>query len=219
MPNDEIEIGGIKYKIPNMALTLMVAALLIPAAQYAIRLDDPTPAQLLVAICISLFSSVVCLWVLDAVSILRFRSEWVSRSIYGAAIASVLGTSVGVYQGAFAERKFPYEGAWILRVHSVADDTFVADHTVVLIHSDSTGTYWGYSETSLDDTEENKKAIAAEVVEFAPESGDIAVRLLLFDGNEIAVEQQLSSEKKEKRYVTKTNETTEKYKITLTRPR
>src|ERR1022692_5321363 len=97
-------------KISEMALLLMLFGILVPAAFYAFKLRDPTPPQLLVAICISLFSSVVFLWILDSTSILRFRSEWVSRSVYGAAIVSVLGTSVAVYKDAFAAKAYPYEG-------------------------------------------------------------------------------------------------------------
>src|SRR5438046_1468148 len=92
--------GASVRRIPGLALQIMLVGILFPTAIYAFNLRNPTPAQLLVAICMSLFSAVIFLWILDATSVLRFRSEWVSRSVYGAAIVSVLGTSVAVYQDA-----------------------------------------------------------------------------------------------------------------------
>jgi hypothetical protein len=96
--------------LSGIALLLMLASVLLPSAYYSYHLKDPTASQLLIAICIGLFSSLLFLWIMDAVSILRFRAEWVSKSVYGAAIVSILGTSVGVYQQAFSENKYPYEG-------------------------------------------------------------------------------------------------------------
>ena len=96
----------------------MLAGILIPSVVYSLNLKDPTPAELLIAICIALFSSVLFLWILDATSVLRFRSEWIGKSIYGAAIASIIGTSVAVYSDAFSERKYPYEGRWEISISS-----------------------------------------------------------------------------------------------------
>ena len=55
-------------KISELTLMGVVVSIMMPAANYSVRLHDPTPPQLLVAICIAVFSSVVCLWILDAVS-------------------------------------------------------------------------------------------------------------------------------------------------------
>ena len=119
MAGTDKQIEGIGRQLPRLTLMAVVIAVLMPAANYSLRLSDPTPSQLLVAISIGVFSSVVCLWLLDAVSILRFRSEWVSRSVWGAAIVSILGTGVGVFQGAFAERKYPYEVSLLLRFRAL----------------------------------------------------------------------------------------------------
>jgi hypothetical protein len=213
----EIQIGGVTYKLPNMALQLMVAAILVPAVRYSIGLGDPTPAQLLVAICIALFSSVVCLWILDSVSILRFRSEWVSRSVWGAAIVSVLGTSVGVYQGAFAERKYPYEGAWEFRVLAKDSNSFIADHSVVLIHSETANIYWGYSNTALAGDIAASKAVSAEVTDFLPDQGTITVRLILRDTKELVIKEHLKKDREGKRFVSEKSDS--KYDVTLSRPR
>ena len=107
-----IKIGQQTFSIPSIALSLMLAAILVPSVNYSMNLYNPSAAELLVAISISLFSSVLFLWILDATSILKFRSEWISKSIYGAAIVSVIGTSVGVYKDYFDQNKYPYSGKW-----------------------------------------------------------------------------------------------------------
>src|SRR5437763_1364461 len=110
-------------QVPGIALTLMLLGILMPTAFYSIKLaqSSPTPADLLVAVCIALFSSVLFLWIMDATGILPFKAAWISKSVYGAAIVSVLGTSVGVYKDYFNARKYPYEGAWQIMLISNAD--------------------------------------------------------------------------------------------------
>ena len=105
-----LKIGGTQYSLPNVALLFMLMGVLMPSVIYSVNLRTPTPAELLIAICIALFSSVLFLWIMDATSVLKFRSEWISKSVYGAAIASILGTSVAVYTDVLVERKYPYEG-------------------------------------------------------------------------------------------------------------
>ena len=216
MPNNVDKIS-MNINIPRLALTAVVVAVLLPAAKYSMNLQDPTPTQLLVAVCIGVFSSVLCLWLLDAVSMVQFRSSAVSKSIYAAAIISILGTGAGVFQGAFAGRKWPYEGAWTLRVRSNSDDTYVVDHRVVLIHSESADVYWGYSEASFPTSKQTNHAIFAEVVEFAPEDGNLSLLILMPDHEERAVHQAMTSEAKGARFVSKDSDG--KYSTTLTRPR
>lgn len=204
-------------QIPRLTLMLVVVAVLMPATKYSIDLRDPTPPQLLVAICIGIFSSVICLWLLDAVSILRFRSEWVSRSVWGAAIVAILGTGVGVFQGAFADRKYPYEGPWQVRVHSTVEDDFVVERQAVLTYSQSTESYWGYSDTVLPAQPDPKKAISAEVVQFTPVDPRITLRLVYSDGRQTVLEHALTSEQKGTRF--KTADPSSKVTIALARPR
>jgi hypothetical protein len=211
------QIEGLGHQIPRLTLMAVIVAVLMPAANYSFRLSDPTPSQLLVAICIGVFSSVVCLWLLDAVSILRFRSEWVSRSVWGAAIVAILGTGVGVFQGAFAERKYPYEGQWMIRVHSPSEDVFIAERQAVLIYSQPTESYWGYSDTALPVSGSENRAISAEIVEFTPKVPRITVRLLFADGKQTVLEHTLTAEQKGARFRTK--DTGAKWSITLARPR
>lgn len=204
-------------QIPQLTLMAVVIAVLMPAANYSIRLNDPTPPQLLVAICIGVFSSVVCLWILDSVGLLKFRSEWVARSVWTAAIVSVLGTGVGVFQGAFAERKYPYEGPWSVRVYSPATKAFIAEHQAVMIYSQSNESYWGYSETSLPAAPQPDKAIATEIVAFDAKKPRITLRLLFSDGKQTVLEKDLTSEQKGIHFLSRENGSD--LSITLVRPR
>ena len=217
MPEVTTVVERLGRQLPQMTLLAVVIAVLMPAANYSMSLSDPTPAQLLVAICIGVFSSVVCLWILDAVSLLRFLSEWVARSVWTAAIVSVLGTGVGVFQGAFAERKYPYEGPWLVRVYSPASKSFVAEQQAVLTYSQSNESYWGYSETSLASPPQPTRAISTEVVLFDPKKPQVTLRLQFADGRQTVIEQALVSEQKGLRFQSPAaaNELT----ITLARPR
>lgn len=203
-------------QIPQLTLMAVVIAVLMPAANYSIRLSDPTPPQLLVAICIGVFSSVVCLWILDSVGLLKFRSEWVARSVWAAAIASILGTGVGVFQGAFAERKYPYEGSWSVRVYSVTNKTYVAEHQAVMIYSQSNESYWGYSETSLSVPPQPERAISTEIVSFDAKRPRVTLRMIFADGRQTVLEKELISEHKGIRFQSRDSDT---LTITIARPR
>jgi hypothetical protein len=211
----QVEMLG--HQLPRITLMAVVIAVLMPAVNYSIRLRDPTPAQLLVAICIGVFSSVICLWILDAVSFIKFRSEWVARSVWTAAIVSVLGTGVGVFQGAFADRKYPHEGPWVVRVYSPVDKSFSAERQAVLTYSQSTDSYWGYSETSLIVPPDPNKAISVEIVAFDPKKPHVTIRLLFVDGRQTVLEQGLISEQKGLRFQSAATGT--EPVITLVRPR
>lgn len=182
MPNertelDKIRLAGMRFSLSGAAIVIMGVAILSPAVTYALKLSNPRPAELLVAISISLFSSVVFLWILDATSILRFRSEWVSRSVYTAAIASVLGTSVGVYKDYFSPSKFPFEGAWKVTLVSGSD---AAEHTLLMAYSRDHDEYWGYSDITKPDSPAQTTALSdrcvwLELNSFTPDDGRITV--------------------------------------------
>src|SRR5262245_15629818 len=125
-------------QIPGKAFSLMLAGILMPTALYSFRLAQasPTPADLLVAVCIALFSGVLFLWIMDATNILQFRAAWISKSVYSAAIVSVLGTSVGVYKDYFNVRKYPYEGAWQVTLTSTENSMHPTEFPVVLAYSE-----------------------------------------------------------------------------------
>ncbi|WP_342644885.1 hypothetical protein [Mucilaginibacter sp. CSA2-8R] len=132
-----------KAALPTFALFLMLASILFPAVNNSMKLENPTASQLLITICVSLFASVIYLWILDATGILPFKNEWISKSVYGAAIVSILGTSVGVYKDYFQSDKYPMRGRWNISI-SVKNKQ-LADNELNLSYSESSKAYYGYS--------------------------------------------------------------------------
>lgn len=131
MSDDRIvKIGNQEIALGGFALLLMLVAILVPPVMYSLRLQEPSPPQLLVAICIGVFASMLYLWVLDATATIKFRSEWISKGVYGVAIVSILGTSVGVYKDAF-QAPFLYQGEWLLTVQDGAGNTLLARRPAV----------------------------------------------------------------------------------------
>jgi len=170
-----IEIAGKKYNIPSLAIALMLTAILAPAVKYALTLNEPTPDELLVAISISLFASVLFLWILDAVSLLPFREKWISKSVYGAAIVSILGTSVGVYSNNFGSASYPYEGEWMLSITKDDITEPFSEHSIIITYSKEAKIYWGYSNIKLPI--KDGEVLWIEVFKFIPNSKEIDVRL------------------------------------------
>jgi len=207
------ELGNVK-RIPGIALQVMVVGILIPPSLYAFNLKNPTPAQLLIAVCMSLFSAVVFLWILDSTSILRFRSEWVSRSVYGAAIASVLGTSVAVYHDAFTELKYPLQGAWDLTIINSSNSQVVADSSVALAYSESSASYWGYSNVEMTPARAAGQALWLHVIHFRPSTRQISIRLVFPDGSSRIIDEILVSDGQQRVF----GSTAGPLKISLSRP-
>lgn len=186
-----IEFRGMKYSIPTIAIIMMLVGILLPSVMYSFNLSEPTPSQLLIAISISLFSSVIFLWILDATDILRFRAEWVSKSIYGAAIVSVLSTSVAVYKDAFTERKYIYEGRWEISVMNPGAKEYLSHHSIVLSYSENADTYWGYSNYDIHKKGKEKESVWVNVLDFDPKKNLIRLRIILGDGNDLVIKSEL----------------------------
>jgi hypothetical protein len=214
-----ISFAGFELRLSSWAILLMLIAILVPAIVYNFHLRDPTPAQLLVGICIAIFSSTICLWILDAISMMRFRSPWVSHSVWVTAIASILGTSVGVYQGAFAERKHPYEGAWNFTALAKDSDSPIAENVIVIIHSESADTYWGYSDFTPSPDASPKKAVSVEIMDFVPQGDDASITAKLFfkDAQDVFIQGRLNKDRQGKRFTSDKSDS--KYDLTLVRPR
>jgi hypothetical protein len=186
------EIGKIKIfegmiptrkQIPEMALLLMLIGILVPTAMYTIRLSSPTPAQLLVAISIALFASVLFLWIMDATGLLVFRAAWISKAIYGAAITSILGTSVAVYKDFFYDSKYPYEGAWQVELTDTNAPTSPLEFSFVIAYSESGQRYWGYSNL-ISRSADPKAVVWVEATDIAPEENSAELRLHFGDGTQ-----------------------------------
>ena len=192
------QIADIGKQIPGLVLLAIVVAVLLPAAKYSSNLTDPTPSQLLVAISIGVFSSTLCLWLMDAVGVLAFRSEWVSRGVWGAAVVSILSTGVGVFQGALAERKYQLEGKWEARVISKESDIYLTEVPLVLSYSTSADTYWGYSKTLVTSQQEERKPISIDVIDLNIDALKITYRLRYLNGKEEIYEQPIKLGEKRK---------------------
>ncbi len=139
--------------IPSIALIMMIAGILFPAVFYSANLRHPTPTTLLVAICVCLFASVIFLWILDATSILQFRKEWISKSIYGAAISSVLGSSVAVYKDFFEADKYPLRGSWEIMIIDSQSNKTIFDNELLLGYCRNNAEYYGFSELDMKGTD------------------------------------------------------------------
>ena len=200
--------------LAGIALLLMLASVLLPSAYYSYHLKDPSASQLLVAICIGLFSSLLFLWIMDAVSILRFRAEWVSKSVYGAAIASILGTSVGVYQQAFSENKYPYEGRWNLTLIDSEQSIRLIDLDLSVSYSERSGSYWGYSEYKPVAPTQKDIAVWATLSDFGPNERNMVLAWFDGSGNQHALIVNVDA-KRQGRLFEGTNE---KKTIRLSRP-
>lgn len=189
--NVTIGYGGTKYSIPTLALLAMLSAILAPTVMYSINLTNPTSAELLIAVCIALFSSILALWILDITAVLPFRAGWVSKSIWGTAIVSILGTSVGVYKNSFSMHAHPFEGKWEISIWRPMDGELVDRRELVLMYSSSAETYWGFSDAreiseqlieldqSANDEKENaeRKILWIEVVRLDIDGAILELRI------------------------------------------
>jgi hypothetical protein len=208
-----IKIGSKTYSIPLIAMGLMIVAILIPSVNYSVSLSNPSPSELLVAISIALFSSVLFLWILDATSILKFRSEWVSKSIYGAAIVSIIGTSVGVYKDYFDSNKYVYTGKWEINILNKSDSTYILNNYISLIYSENSNLYWGYSNINKNSTD-TSFAFAAEMIQFNDKSKEATLKVIFPRKKDLILELKLSETLKNKAFI----ENSGKYIITMQRP-
>jgi hypothetical protein len=186
-----------RKRVPEMALLLMLIGILAPTALYSFRLTSPTPAELLVAISIALFASVLFLWIMDATGLLIFRHPWISKAVYGAAITSILGTSVAVYKDFFYTHKYPFEGAWETTITKTADPPHPAELWLLLSYSESGDRYWGYSNL-LATSSDPKVLVWVEAVDVSPEQRTARLRLHFGDGSQQVCQWTLLIEKKGK---------------------
>lgn len=153
---EKIKIGTQSLTLPTIAIVAMLGAVLLPSVVYSINLNEPTPSELLIAICIGVFSSVLSLWILNITSIINFKEKWLSKSIWTTVIVSILGSSVGVYKESFSERTYKLEGRWELSIWNNNGEQLVLDKDLILLYSKNSEVYWGYSEYSHIIDEESK---------------------------------------------------------------
>ncbi len=105
--------------MPALLTVILGCGVLFPSIWYSTHLSYNSSADdVLVACSISLFSSVMYLWVLHSISVITLREPWVSKAIFGAAIGSILATSAVIYKQKFTSdpNPFPLQGRWEVRV-------------------------------------------------------------------------------------------------------
>jgi hypothetical protein len=195
-PFGKVKIArDLRKQVPEIALLLMLVGILVPTALYSYHLDHPSPAELLVAICEALFASVLFLWILDATSLMPFRAEWISKSVYGAAIVSVLGTSVAVYKDYFTGSQYPFEGSWQMTLRPKSDASQAVDFSVLVGFSRAGSRYWGYSSFSPAPPDA-KSVVWIELTDFMPEEKRLQLRVYRSDGTRRTYDQPLATERK-----------------------
>ena len=213
--NWQIKLGKNTATIPSLALLLMIGGILFPAVYYSLHLTDPTPASVLVAICVSLFSSVIYLWILDATGILIFRKEWISKSIYGAAIVSVLGTSVAVYKDYFEQDKYPLQGIWkFTTIDKNKNISF--ENELLLSFSKNSSVYFGFSNhtSALADS----TAISSvEVSQLSPKEKFIVFKIINGKGLTETFRKIITTSDNEKQILLSID-STDKYTYIISRP-
>jgi hypothetical protein len=149
-PNDNVMKYG--SSLLSIVLTISLAAgILFPSILYGVLLRPRSASDVLVASSVCLFSSVVYLWTLHAISIITFRDAWMGKAIFGAAITGSLGTSAVIYKTQLSN-DFPFVGKWDLALQrKVGDNTnCVWSGKILLINNHSTNTYTGIAEDATD---------------------------------------------------------------------
>jgi hypothetical protein len=125
------------------------------------------------------------------------------------AIASILGTSVGVYKDAFSEAKYPYEGRWEVQLIDAKDGQEIAHTTIALVYSERSGTYWGNSDYEPPPANNPARAVWLGVNDFSPEENRVVLNWYSGSGEKFAADTRVSSERTGRLFVGKTdNQTT-----------
>jgi hypothetical protein len=109
----------------------------------------------------------------------------VSRSVYGAAIVSILGTSAGIYKESFTGNKYPYEGSWNLATIE-RDGHPLVDTSIAMAYSEQAETYWGYSEYTPIRDGELPHAQWLRVDSFDPKESILAVTWIDAKGQKVS---------------------------------
>lgn len=202
--------------IPSLALVMMIAGILFPAIIYATNLKDPTPADLLIGICVSLFASVIFLWILDATDILPFRKEWISKSIYGAAIASVLGSSVVVYKDLIATDKYPMRGKWEISVIDTQKNKSLSQNEILIGFSEISKVYYGFSNWVVN-RNDTSAITFVEIKKLSMKDNYILYTFRFQKGREKSFLKKFSLSNDKTRILIQTD-ATDRYKILISRP-
>ncbi|HEY8095767.1 MAG TPA: hypothetical protein VIE65_06680 [Methylobacter sp.] len=140
-------IGKYGSSLLAIVLTICLAAgILFPPIIYAFGHWPRSASDVVVNISVCLFSSVVYLWTLHAISIITFRDTWMGKAIFGAAITGILGTSAMIYRSQLlSSDSYPLSGKWNLELKRIVDDNnpCVWNGDILVVNDISAGYYIG----------------------------------------------------------------------------
>lgn len=212
----KVSFGNFRASIPSIALVMMIAGILFPAVYYSSQLRNATPAQLLIAICVSLFASVIYLWILDATGILIFRKEWISKSVYGGAIVSVLGTSVAVYKDYFDEDKYPLRGKWGISIIDKSKN-LLSENELIMGYSKNSSVYYGFS-NFIPHSSDTSFISYVEVKKLSPDDNYIIYQLGHSNGRVEAFKNSFTLSKNLSQILINADSTSANYSVVISRP-
>ncbi|MEA5402601.1 hypothetical protein VB776_06730 [Arcicella sp. DC2W] len=176
--------------LATQALILMLAIILTPSLWFSMRLifNPPKASDIVLAISVGTFASVMYLWILDVTSILPFRSQWISKAVWTVAISTILSTSAAIYRGYFVEDRYPYQGVWEV---TYQDNSIQITLPTVISYSESSSTYQGYTGVQKIRTGiryfnggDCPQYFSIEIVDFNPDKNYIIFRRHIEDNSE-----------------------------------
>lgn len=139
-----------------------------------------------------------------------------SKSVYGAAIVSVLGTSVAVYKDFFSDRKYLYEGKWELTIQKKDADTYMGRFAVSMNYSENAGSYWGFSNFCVSCKENDEKLVWLEIMSFDEKTPGISLQAIQGNGSDFVIQTALEEKTSGKKFVSLPDS---EYRVRLYRPK
>ena len=145
---------------------------------------------------------------------------WASKAVWGAAIVSILAPELECFGELSLSESTLRRGQWIYDCRRPGTG-FSIERKVILIHSESADTYYGFSDVSRGSSDANDSVNWLEVVDFTPDNGSITVRLVDRDGHASVIEKVLTANKSKTQFKSSDAKSTSgpTYSISLTRPK
>jgi hypothetical protein len=154
MTDQEIIQKGGQWWLGSIIAVILALGILLPPILYGVLLHPRWAGDVLVAVGVCLFSALVYLWTLHAISVITFRDAWMSKAIFGAAITGILGTSVIVFRTQLAT-SFPFEGRWEFHLERVVDNNVncVWAGQIMIVNNTDRNAYMGLAGDNQDDND------------------------------------------------------------------
>jgi hypothetical protein len=134
--------------IVRVAIVAMLIGIMAPPlvnVWQAFRQGSLTPVQVITAVCMSVFASVLVLWILDATRLRAFPSNWMSRAIWALAISSILSAGIGMWKGQFTDRANPFDGLWKVSCWTDSGEQIADAEELIFAYNKPAHRYQGFS--------------------------------------------------------------------------